>query len=608
MYERFGAAEVGDTGVAELRVFFPDAALDPAQYTDGGAPRITRLRAIGTFQATPWDVDTGLELTAAPYEGKGQLWTARTGALPPGFYEYQYYVEFETSPPRRVSDPCAKYGGTRGDRSGFVVDRRADVKVALLDERPPLQDLVVYELMIDDFTAEFRGGRAPLAALTDKVQYLAELGVNAVELMPWTAWPGDGFDWGYNPYALFTVAHRYTYDPRDQTKKLSYLKDFISACHRKGIAVIMDGVFDHVATSDDGGFAYDALYDDRRDCPFTGNFEEHGYDTDLNYANGCTQAYVLDVCRYWIDTFGIDGFRLDDTVGYYDPTDPRLGLTPLLAGVSAATAGTDFSTTLEHDWSYGSVDVTNRVGATSCWFYPLFWSLWNMGGPGRGIGPELMRTLNASFQFGAGRRATTFVENHDHTTLVALTGGRDVWWRAQPWLIALFTAPGTPLLHNGQEWGQVESFPEPGQDSDANPRVVPRPLRWAEAKDGAGAALGAITRQLIAMYRSHPGLRSTSFYPQDWQSTTRDANGFGIDTDLGLCVYHRWGPGEDGVTEYFIVALNFSPDDRVDVFLTFPFDGAWVDLLTGDALTVAGNRATVTVTSNWGRVWWASAR
>jgi hypothetical protein len=60
MYERFGAAEVGDTGVAEFTVFFPDAALDPGQYTDGGPPRITRLRAIGTFQATPWDLDTGL--------------------------------------------------------------------------------------------------------------------------------------------------------------------------------------------------------------------------------------------------------------------------------------------------------------------------------------------------------------------------------------------------------------------------------------------------------------------------------------------------------------------------------------------------------------------
>ena len=295
MYEQFGAAEVGDTGVAEFRVFFPDATLDPTQYSAGGLPRVTRIRAVGTFQATAWDIDTGVELTAAPYLGQGRLWSGRTAALAPAFYEYKYYVEFDNADPRWVSDPCTTYGGSSRQRAGFVIDQRADVVVTPLGRRPPLEELLIYEIMIDDFTAEFRGTRAPLDAISDKVRYLADLGVNAVELMPWTAWPGDAFDWGYEPYAYFSVAHRYTLDPAEPTQKLSYLKQFISACHQAGIAVIMDGVFDHVQTQLDGGFAYAHLYGNPDDCPFTGNFEAHDYGTDLNYANRCTLAFVLDV-------------------------------------------------------------------------------------------------------------------------------------------------------------------------------------------------------------------------------------------------------------------------------------------------------------------------
>ena len=209
--------------------------------------------------------------------------------------------------------------------------------------------------------------------------------------------------------------------------------------------------------------------------------------------------------------------------------------------------------------------------------------------------------MNASFQFAAGRRATVFIENHDHATVTARLGGRGLWWRAQPWMIALFTAPATPLLHNGQEWGQVESLPE--QDSPGDPRVAARPLHWGQATDAVGTLLRGIFDQLISMRRDHPGLRATNFYPQDWQLSTRDGDGFGVDEALGLCVYHRWGPGAGGLTEYFIVALNFSAYDRAGVLLTFPFEASWKDLLSSD--TVAGTRASVTVTSNWGRVFWA---
>ena len=69
--------------------------------------------------------------------------------------------------------------------------------------------------------------------------------------MPWTAWPGGDFSWGYNPFqffsvAYFSVAYRYVHDQRDTTNKLFRLKALIDELHRRNIHVVMDGVFEDV--------------------------------------------------------------------------------------------------------------------------------------------------------------------------------------------------------------------------------------------------------------------------------------------------------------------------------------------------------------------------
>src|SRR5207237_336374 len=104
-----------------------------------------------------------------------------------------------------------RYGGRTYRNSGVAVGGD-DMKVPANAARIPFKDLVIYELMIDDFTAEFADGRAPLDALRDKIPYLADLGVNAIEFMPWTAWPSEDFGWGYNPFQYFSVSSRYTHD------------------------------------------------------------------------------------------------------------------------------------------------------------------------------------------------------------------------------------------------------------------------------------------------------------------------------------------------------------------------------------------------------------
>jgi 1,4-alpha-glucan branching enzyme len=487
MYEQLGAREAAG-GRARFDVFLPDAAVDPTQYAGGGAPRIKALHVVGSFQdqvpgpgggfGANWTISPACELTrgARPHAGRGWPWSFETPvALRDGFYEYKLHVEFGDGTTRLIGDPCTRYGGATHDNAGFTAGGREAAVKPLPGPRRRLRDLVIYELMIDDFTAGYRAGRAPLEAVRDRLDHLRELGVNAIEFMPWTGWPGAGFSWGYNPVHYFAVEHRYTLDPAHDADKLVHLKDLVNACHERGIQVILDLVFNHadVATYE-RGFPYYWLYQDPADCPYVGSFEGGGFFQDLDYANLCTHEFALDVCRYWIETFKIDGIRFDYTLGLYKPDDRGRGLARLMSdlrGYLAAAGEADFALILEHlsDNRYEAVGVTNQVGATGCWFDPLMFQAMGAVAAGDRVGSGVMRPLDAGRDFGRGRGPVTYIENHDHARLVNKGGGRGNWFRSQPWAIALFAAPGTPMVHNGQEFGEDHFVPESGPARVAPP-------------------------------------------------------------------------------------------------------------------------------------------
>jgi pullulanase len=93
--------------------------------------------------------------------------------------------------------------------------------------------------MIDDFTSEFRGGRAPIDAIEDRLDYLQELGINGIEFMPWTSWPGGDFSWGYDPVQFFAVEYRYIHDPTSPADKLFRLQRLINELHARNMHVVM---------------------------------------------------------------------------------------------------------------------------------------------------------------------------------------------------------------------------------------------------------------------------------------------------------------------------------------------------------------------------------
>ena len=136
MYQSFGASV--DQNEVTFKLFLPDNAVDPKQYSRGGTPKIEEIRVRGDFQnqlgGVDWELDSAPRLKREEHPN-GWMWSCTLdGELSEGFYQYKYFVSFKNGTQRWVTDPCTKYGGSGGDEnSAFVVGgNRVDVMWQML--------------------------------------------------------------------------------------------------------------------------------------------------------------------------------------------------------------------------------------------------------------------------------------------------------------------------------------------------------------------------------------------------------------------------------------------------------------------------------------------
>ncbi|MDR2805666.1 MAG: alpha-amylase, partial [Dysgonamonadaceae bacterium] len=168
------------------------------------------------------------------------------------------------------------------------------------------KNLVVYEILIRDFTEQHS-----IKGVQAKLPYLKELGVNAVELMPFNEFEGND-SWGYNPSFYFATDKAYG--------TVADYKAFIDACHENGMAVIMDMVLNHSY----GQSPLVRMYQSANGNPSADNpwynvsspNTTYSWGYDFNHESKYTQAFVDSVCAYWIKEYKIDGYRFDFTKGF----------------------------------------------------------------------------------------------------------------------------------------------------------------------------------------------------------------------------------------------------------------------------------------------------
>jgi len=235
---------------------------------------------------------------------------------------------------RAVAVPAAfdRWAGSRpGDTAAtamrsVVADRRTYDWQGDLPLRRPFEETVIYEMHVRGFTRHPSSGVAPEARGTyrgviERIPYLVDLGVTAVELMPvfqfdpQEAPPGLVNYWGYNPVSLFAPHTGYAAS-REPLAVLDEFRDMVKALHRAGIEVILDVVYNHTAEGDEAGptFGFKGL-----DNPTYYILESRraryanysGTGNTLNANQSVVRRMILDSLRYWVEEMHVDGFRFD---------------------------------------------------------------------------------------------------------------------------------------------------------------------------------------------------------------------------------------------------------------------------------------------------------
>ncbi len=217
-------------------------------------------------------------------------------------------------------DNCAKaLRGVVVDSSRY--DWEDDVPL-----RTPYERTVIYEMHVGGFTRHPSSGLPPekrgtYAGLIEKIPYLQELGITAVELLPIHQFdeqdvrPGLTNYWGYSTLGFFAPHRTYSYR-QDPLGPVDEFRDLVKALHKAGIEVILDVVFNHTAEGNEAGptISFRGLdnstyYILEEDLRFYSNYSGCGNTVRANHP--VVSRLILDSLRYWVDEMHVDGFRFD---------------------------------------------------------------------------------------------------------------------------------------------------------------------------------------------------------------------------------------------------------------------------------------------------------
>jgi maltooligosyltrehalose trehalohydrolase len=475
---------------------------------------------------------------------------------------------------------------------------------------PELDDLIVYELQIEQFNDTFQG-------VIDRITYLQSLGVNCIELMPVTSTKLD-FDWGYGPLHYFS--------PSAHFGGPDGLRQLVDACHQADIAVILDVVYQHV----DFAFAYQKVYHDAQSTPGTppvsspmiGSVGQFGPQVDFSQA--FAQQYFAASNRHWLDDYHVDGFRYDEVTdlyqgpldtGYaklsYDTYMYSLGISRFQQGAASYSRIIQCAEAL-----WRAPDVLRNTYTSCAWQDNLLNQAEAIAG-GAAPTDNFAHVLDPFFA-GTYPGAKTvvslsgnpvdmpvapfqYLNSHDHSHLIVFSGttssdifapgDRSRFWRLQPLAIALYTCQGVPMLWEGEEFVDDWNLPQNGPA-----RIdLRRDAHWEYFYDDYGVPMIRLYRRLATLRRTLRALRSReSFYY--WQQSLQGTQ---------LVAYHRHAPATAASPEqYAMVILNFGPNADT-IHLPFPKAGTWIEMLDANTqIPVAnpGDFAAVQIPSNYGLV------
>lgn len=501
----------------------------------------------------------------AQMEPDNGYWTAEIEGAEPG-NEYKYILIKDGNELYKNDPRSLQLTMTFGN--SVVVDPEFDWQGDDF-KAPNMNEQVIYEMHIGTFNRADSATPGTFDDAIEKLDYLKDLGVNMVELMPVNPMPGSR-GWGYSPNYIYAVETLYG--------GRRGLLEFVREAHKRGIGVVLDVVYNHFGPdgldmwrfdgwgeNDKGGIYF---YNDWRSTTPWG-------ETRPDFGRLEVQDYILDNAAMWMADFHLDGLRLDSTIyirnvkGFdNNPENDIPEAWSLLQRITELTRKINPRALTVAEDSGGNSYITEAVGFGGAGFS----SQWELGLPhalrsalqslndsDRNLN-ELAEQLIRRFNEDVFKRVV-FADSHD----TAANGGArlseqiapgrstDVYARKRNLLasVVILTAPGIPMLFQGHEFNEGGSF---------NDWEV---LDWEQAEK---------LKSLVQAHKHLIALRKNSY------KNTRGLTGQSIkilhmDNNNQVLAYHRWMDG--GAGDDVIVVINFSNHTLKDYSLPLPIGGEW---------------------------------
>lgn len=437
-------------------------------------------------------------------------------------------------------------------------------------QMPAWNELVIYELHVGTFNAPDAERVGTFLSVIEKLPYLRDLGINCIELLPATEFPGSR-SWGYNPANPFALESDYG-GPQA-------FKELVKAAHAHGIAVVLDVVYNHFGPGDldlwqfdgwsenDGGGIY--FYNDwKAETPWGHNRPDYGRPE--------VRQYIRDNALMWLTDYRCDGLRADAIAfirNVHGEEDPGADLPEgwsLMRWVNEEIGKTmPWKITIAEDLR-GNAGITEAVenggqGFGSQWdgafVYPIRDALTTPNDADRDM-HAVAGALTQLYNDDAFRRVI-YTESHDEVangkSRVAeeiMPGAADHWFAKKRTTLGaalVMTAPGIPMIFQGQEMLADGAF------------VDTEPVQWQRAEERGG--LVCLYRDLIALRRNYHG-------------TTRGLSGqhtrvSHINNESKLVAFVRQSGDATAPGDTTVVLANFANQAHEGYTIGLPGPGHW---------------------------------
>lgn len=525
------------------------------------APNADSVHLAGTHNA--WSG------TATPmaYEGAGN-WSLDVRGLSAGA-QYQYVIRNGAQTHWR-NDARAR-DVTNSIGNSVVVDPDAFDWGTETFQMPAWNDLVIYELHVGTFYDSPGGSPGTFQSAMSRIPYLADLGVNAVELMPFAEFAGN-FSWGYNyghPFAVETIYGGH-----------AGLKAFVKECHANGIAVIGDVLYNHWGPTDLALWQYDGWSSGGWGGIYFYNTiqaQTPWGDTRPDFGRAEVRQYIRDNVLFWLQEYRLDGLRWDSTsnIRMSPLGDNPDGWSLMQWSNDEVDAAQPWKINIAEDM-YGAPNdwITKDTGSGGAGFDSQWDALFVHPVRAALISPDdsardmwSVRSAITQSYNGEATQRVIYTESHDEVANGKSRVPEEIWpGNAASWYskkrstlgaAIMMTSPGVPMLFEGQE------FLEDGYFHDDDPvdwnkltlypgiqQLYKDLIRLRRNLDGNTAGLQGNNVNVFHVNNSHPGGK--------------------------LIAYHRWDQG--GAGDDVVVVCNFANNDwpaSANYTIGLPSSGTW---------------------------------